>query len=68
MLAQGAARDGRAGAGLTQGTSGNGGQARARVWQVVTGGSAGCNQGTATGGSGGGRKFGMKMFGHSPFL
>ena len=45
-----AARDDRAGAGLTQGTSGNGGQARMR--QAVTGGSAGCNQGSATGGSG----------------
>ena len=47
-----AARDDRARAGLTQGTSGNGGQARARVRQVVTGGSVGCNQGSATGGSG----------------
>ena len=47
-LVQGTARDGRAGAGLTQGTSGNGGQARARVRQVVTGGSAGCEQGEGT--------------------
>ena len=40
---------GSAGAGLTQGTNGNRGQARARVRQVVTGGNAGCNQGSATG-------------------
>ena len=44
---------GSAGARLTQGTNGIGGQARARVRQVVTGGSAGYNQGSATGGSGG---------------
>ena len=47
-----AARDGKAGAGLTHGTRGNGGQARARVRQAVTGGSAGYNQGSATGGLG----------------
>ena len=50
---RGTARDGRSGVGLTQGTSDNGGQARARVRQVVTGGSAGFNQGSTTGGSGG---------------
>ena len=36
--------------------------------QWVTGGRAGCNQGSATGGSGGGRRFEMKTFGPPPPL